>query len=86
MAHTERSTKCTHFIFGKQFYPKRYFQDIFTKLFVYINGQFGSPNFFEIYQVFLCQILISYDVFNPGIQVVLHMLALNFQGIFGSFS
>jgi hypothetical protein len=47
------------------FYSKRYFQFFFTKLFD-IGGKFIPPNFFEIDQVFLCKILIIYDVFNPG--------------------
>jgi hypothetical protein len=31
-----------------------------------VGGKCIPPNFFEIGQVFLCQILIIYDVFNPG--------------------
>jgi hypothetical protein len=37
---------------------------------LYIGGKFIPPNFFEIDQVFLCQI---YDVFNPGSSLLNHI-------------
>jgi hypothetical protein len=71
--YTGWSQKMYPYYIWHQIFILKDISNFLLQIVCFIGVKFIPPNFFEIDQVLLCQILIIYDVFNPGPSLLNHI-------------